>query len=358
MAWVLASAETQSTTEVAVMIGLANHADAYGYHAFPSVPTLARYVKASERTVQRTLTTLEERGLIEQGDDAILSSTRIPKNHWPVVWNLRMSSSGMLLEHPDLVGSGVTSRGDRLTPLDSRGDIHDNLGVTPTSPKPYVREPSLSYESAFAESEQPNHVVPLKRQPRRKSGQRRMEVPENSPVDSGGRTIGIPNATDRSRRVATERAAIARPNSGGGLARTFGILASQSGQSGPQQVNGAALARSLTAWMGDAQNPDTPEAIRVMMERFFASPRPRSDRPLWRQFLAEAPQLRSAVAKDAPIDYRAAEARDLEQARRDAARGDVRAQKLIDGEDKPWRTWQQSEASKAAQEQALARRRA
>lgn len=241
--------------------------------------------------------------------------------------------------------------------------------ATPSSPAGKdrkTREKDFSYESAGAErysdegrqSGTPNVVTPLKRERKPRSGMRRMEVPENSPVDSGGRTIGIPNATDRSRRVATERAAIARPNSGGGLARTFGILASQSGQSGPQQVNGAALARSLTAWMGDAQNPDTPEAIRVMMERFFASPRPRSDRPLWRQFLAEAPQLRSAVAKDAPIDYRAAEARDLEQARRDAARGDVRAQKLIDGEDKPWRTWQQSEASKAAQEQALTRRRA
>jgi hypothetical protein len=222
--------------------------------------------------------------------------------------------------------------------------VGDATVGAPSDKSRKTREKDVSYESADAESEHAQRVIPIGRQRRPRSGQRRVEVLENSPTETAGRTIGIPHATDRSRRIANERAAIARPDSGGGLAKHFGILASQAGLAGPQQVNGAALAKNLTAWMSDGQNPDTPEAIRAMMDQFFATPKPRSDRPLWRRFLTEAPQLRAAHAKAQPIDYRAAEARDLEQARIDAARGDIRAQKLIDGEDKPWRTWQRQQA--------------
>lgn len=266
----------------------------------------------------------------------------------PVVWDILMGEGSTLLLNPDWTDDYVQarSRGVRLSPRDrvtlgSRGDTGDAYGVSPLSPEPSIGT-VLSYESAGAErysDEGPRIVTPLRPPKKQRSGQRRVEVPENSPTETAGRTIGMPHATDRSKRIANERAAVARPDSGGGLSRYFGILASQAGLAGPQQVNGAALAKNLTSWMSDGQNPDTPAVIRAMMEAFFATPKPRSDRPLWRRFLAEAPALRVAHAKAQPIDYRAAEARDLEQARIDAARGDIRAQKLIDGEDKPWRTW-------------------
>ena len=38
-----------------VLVGLANHADPDGTAAFPSVPTLVRYTRLSERTIRTAL---------------------------------------------------------------------------------------------------------------------------------------------------------------------------------------------------------------------------------------------------------------------------------------------------------------
>lgn len=58
----------------AVLVGLANHAHPDGTAAFPSVATLARYSRLSERTVQYALTRLVELGVIRLGNQAIVSA--------------------------------------------------------------------------------------------------------------------------------------------------------------------------------------------------------------------------------------------------------------------------------------------
>lgn len=339
MAWVLSGADVQTTTEMAVMIGLANHADAYGYHAFPSVRTLARYVKASERTVQRTLTTLSERGVIEEGDGSILDQFRIPANRRPVVWNLRMGVGRVLLNHPDLVDEDPESWGDNLAPLTSRGDIHDSSGVTPTSPKPYKREPSFLTNRRGAPSSPENkdsirRVSTEPRPPRKRSGMRRVVSAEEGP--DSGRVVGKRGTTEKAIRTHEARRAISRPNSGGGLAAEFGQRASEAGLSGPQEINGQALARNLTRWMHESNNPDSPDDIRAMMDEFFERPGGSEDYPLWRRFLSEAPKLRNTRRKTEPYDYQAAAERDRKWIEKAAASGDVRAQMELSGENRPW----------------------
>src|SRR4051812_1749793 len=51
-----------------ILIGIANHADAYGRNAWPSVDTLAAYAYCDRRTVQRNLRQLENAGLIAKAD--------------------------------------------------------------------------------------------------------------------------------------------------------------------------------------------------------------------------------------------------------------------------------------------------
>lgn len=69
-----------------VLIGLANHADAAGCNAFPAQSTLAAYAGCSDRSARRKLAELEDLGVIERGDQELVS--HLPGNRRPVVWNL------------------------------------------------------------------------------------------------------------------------------------------------------------------------------------------------------------------------------------------------------------------------------
>lgn len=61
--WVLDNSTATGHSRM-VLVGLANHADDDGCNAWPSVATLARYCRVSERTIQRALKQLEADGLI------------------------------------------------------------------------------------------------------------------------------------------------------------------------------------------------------------------------------------------------------------------------------------------------------
>lgn len=54
-----------NATDKAVLLILANHADNEGKHCFPSVPTIAKKSWASERSVQRSLKSLETCGYLK-----------------------------------------------------------------------------------------------------------------------------------------------------------------------------------------------------------------------------------------------------------------------------------------------------
>lgn len=278
------------------------------------------------------------------------------RGHWMTVVHLTESPFDFE-DDPEAVQGDVGQ--DLLDPDDDRATVGSRGAGSPTVRSRGVRETAgkrvrtrqeelVSYESAGAESEgRPmlRSVSPVtNRQPRKRSGARRVDVPTDSPLDTG-QVVGMRGTTDKAVRARARRQTIARPDSGGGLAAEFGQRATEAGLSGPQQVNGAALARSLTAWTQHDTNPDTPAGVRSMFDAFFESPGGSEDYPLWRRFLQEAPRLRNAGRKSEPVDYAAARENDREWLEAAAARGDIRAEKALSGENMPWmQDWKTAES--------------
>jgi len=82
VSWALSEAPNVPPSCVAVLVGLANHADADGRGAWPSQATLAKYARKSERAVRADLAQLETLGLIVRAERG---SKRT------IVWNLAMA---------------------------------------------------------------------------------------------------------------------------------------------------------------------------------------------------------------------------------------------------------------------------
>ena len=101
--WVWDHAVISDSTQLLVLLSVADHADPNGEHAFPSKTRLARDTRCSERTVQRHLSAMVREGILEVQEPA--SGRR------PTTYRL----------------PGV--RGDRLSPLtDGRGDRGETNG--------------------------------------------------------------------------------------------------------------------------------------------------------------------------------------------------------------------------------------
>ncbi|MEU4801308.1 helix-turn-helix domain-containing protein [Actinosynnema sp. NPDC023587] len=95
MVWVLNDApiptDRKDASSLAItLVGLANHADPSGRNAFPSVATLVRYTRLSERTVRRALDTLEELKLISPSDPEIVAAYIKRADRRPKGWDLAM----------------------------------------------------------------------------------------------------------------------------------------------------------------------------------------------------------------------------------------------------------------------------
>ncbi|MER7908256.1 helix-turn-helix domain-containing protein [Streptomyces sp. NPDC096068] len=163
--WALKFAPPMPPQFLGTLLGLADHADAKGRGAYPSIPTLAAYTCKSERSVQRDLKGLREEGLIRAGDESLVA--HIPADRRPEVYDLavervvpggRAGDEDARAEVAKLVSArarggkkgGVTPtsprRGDAhvttgVTPTSERGDVGVANGVTPTSPKPSFEPP-------------------------------------------------------------------------------------------------------------------------------------------------------------------------------------------------------------------------
>lgn len=88
MTWALRDAPDVPSHAVAVLIGLANHANELGQGAFPSQKLLGKYARKLERQVRKDLSALEEMGLIRRGDQRLVA--HIPADRRPIVWDLAM----------------------------------------------------------------------------------------------------------------------------------------------------------------------------------------------------------------------------------------------------------------------------
>lgn len=140
MLWALNDAPTENPTQAFVLVALADNAWDDGRGAFPAVSTIAKRVRASERTVQYNLRALEALGLIRRGDQALAASLG---RHAPTVYELalEMTRSRAVSAFPQV------SRGAESAPLKlevvpkslrgaTRGATDDVLGVTPIAPEP------------------------------------------------------------------------------------------------------------------------------------------------------------------------------------------------------------------------------
>jgi len=128
LSWVRKSALTSDSRELLVLLALADRANDDGTGCWPSVRTMALESRCSERTVQRILHVLRERGLIRRGDQRLVVNYRIDKR--PVVYDIILPA---IQERGDMVSprqrSGVTHKAER-------GDMGGRSGVTRMSPKP------------------------------------------------------------------------------------------------------------------------------------------------------------------------------------------------------------------------------
>lgn len=128
---------------VLLLLGMAEHAQHDGT-AFPSVRTLAYYIKRDERTAKRQIQQLKKLGLIVEGDQK-KASRYGHAGHRPVVYNINLRE---LCKYPppERGDTRVTSPASGVTPVTTWGDTGVQSGVTPVSPKPSV-EPSKNQAS-------------------------------------------------------------------------------------------------------------------------------------------------------------------------------------------------------------------
>lgn len=88
VAWVSDEVEEVTTTERCVLYFLADKAREHGgkQQAWPSVRYMADRLGVNYSTVQRAVKSLEKKGVIRRGDQALATSARGDRK--PVVWTL------------------------------------------------------------------------------------------------------------------------------------------------------------------------------------------------------------------------------------------------------------------------------
>lgn len=149
---------------LAVMIGIANHAGDGG--AWPSIATLAKYGRCTERSVQRAIKQLVDLGevavVVQGGGPARMRDWQRP-NRYDVLLTCPQTCDRSA-QHRDLTlpknAAGLWTEG--ATPT-SPGDTHVTGGATPTSPggaTPTSPEPSLepSINGRGSVPTQPQHA--------------------------------------------------------------------------------------------------------------------------------------------------------------------------------------------------------
>lgn len=119
-----------------VLAGLANHANPDGTAAFPSVDTLVRYTRLSERTVRTALDRLEATGVITPCAPEIVAAHIRRADRRPQGWNLELSRVRGDLTDEDVTALERQFPGLRGRVLAARAaaGTRDRDGVQPLHP--------------------------------------------------------------------------------------------------------------------------------------------------------------------------------------------------------------------------------
>jgi hypothetical protein len=166
------------------LVGLASHAGDT-WQAWPSVKTLAKYVNASERSVQRYLQELVELGLVTPFEREAENKSRLPNGYQLMVehFPVSLTKAGVKLSP----GANLSPPGDTVRSPSPRHS-YDPTPVTLVSP--HIDEPSL--EPSITSSS-PSEREELSENPPRVDWQARLaeahRIAEGAVAIGGGGTI-------------------------------------------------------------------------------------------------------------------------------------------------------------------------
>lgn len=116
MSWALSRRDLGKDSSARhVLLCLANYAGADGRGAFPSAKTLTDDTGLSERTVRLKLDMLEERGLIERGNQALAAVYIDRHDRRPVVYDLMLKRGAAVAPREEATGCSQQQNGVQLT---------------------------------------------------------------------------------------------------------------------------------------------------------------------------------------------------------------------------------------------------
>jgi DNA-binding transcriptional ArsR family regulator len=204
IAWAMTVAKVEDPGSAAVLVGLANHADPDGRHAYPSVNRLAYYARLSPRSVQRHLRKLAEDGLIGTEDDTRARDATTRPDQRPAAYRLLMdgerretfeerqrllreeseAKNGVTPWHPD----EATDESDGVTSTTERGDNDDSTGchgVTRTVLEPPLEpQPPTEVAGALPPADDPQLSLVPDPEPRAKPARRPTRIGDWTPDEA------------------------------------------------------------------------------------------------------------------------------------------------------------------------------
>lgn len=134
MTWAIEQQDVREPNARHVLLCLANYADADGKAAFPSTARLEADTGLSESTIRRKLDLLEEMGLIEEGNQAVVAAYIERGDRRPVCYDMVMKKRGV----------SVTPGGERGVTVTGTGCHGDANGVSPTTSRGVTVTPNPS----------------------------------------------------------------------------------------------------------------------------------------------------------------------------------------------------------------------
>lgn len=202
--WVREHAPTENPAELCILYSLADRANDDGEGCWPSVATLAQESRCSQRTVQRHLRNLEDRGLIRKGDQRMVEKYRADRR--PVVWDLNLAarrSDAGCQSDTSLQSRGDNSGANGVTNQASRGDTV----VTQTINKPIIKpegvEEAVTTGLEGAQEPTPKSLDDLAQA---HAGGDATASPDICPQHPYGNSQNVPCAGCRDARMNRERA--------------------------------------------------------------------------------------------------------------------------------------------------------
>ncbi len=125
MSWVWRESKVSIVSELLVLLAIADHADEYGCNAWPSIATIARKCRLSERRIQQIISSLVANGFLEVERQAG-GTPDMRDDHRPNRYRVIMDGAKRVAPGTD---NGVKSG-------NVRGETSGTDGVKPIAPKP------------------------------------------------------------------------------------------------------------------------------------------------------------------------------------------------------------------------------